>query len=52
MTSARPLRLVLLGLPLLAPGLALLVYRQSWQPPAQQDAAESCRAKAAIEQPD
>lgn len=51
MTSARPLRLVLLGLPLLAAGLALLVYRQSWQPPAQQDATVSCRAKAAIVQP-
>lgn len=51
MTLARPRRFGLLVLPLLAAALMLLVYRLTWQPPAQQDATVNCRARAAIVQP-
>ena len=51
MTLARPWRIGLLVLPLLAAGLMLLAYRLTWQPPAQQDAVVNCRARAAIVQP-
>lgn len=51
MTLARPLRLTLLSLLLLAGGLAAVVFSLSWQPPARQEIAVSCQAQAVTLQP-